>query len=111
MELPKSLSQWTIIRNTENGIKAYWFGSYEDFVWEECCGEDEHLWVTIPFEEWTSDDLAEVFENNIADANYHNWTWLPFRLLASLKYNGASEFECFNILLDTYRNFEQTLMI
>lgn len=111
MNRPESLKLWTIVRNTENKVKAYWFGSYEEFVREECYNEDGHLWVEVPFKEWTSEDLAEVFTNKIEDINYHNWTWMPYLLLDSLRNNGASERECFNIILDTYRRFEREFVM
>lgn len=111
MNKPESLKLWTIVRNTENKVRAYWFGSYEEFVREECYNGDGHLWVEVPFEKWTSEDLAEVFGNKIEDLNYHNWTWMPYTMLTSLKGNNVPEKECFNIILDVYKMFERTLVL
>lgn len=111
MNIPETLKLWTVIRNTHNNVRAYWFGSYEEFLREECYNEDGHLWVEIPFEDWTPEDLAEVFENKIADANYHNWDWMPYTMLTSLYDNNVPEVECFNIILDMYRMFERTLVM
>ena len=111
MNIPETLKLWTILRNTENKVKAYWFGTYDEFVRVECYNEDGHLWVEIPFEEWTAEDLVEIFTNKIDDINYHQWSWLPFDLLANLRYNGASESECFNIILEIYKTFEKVFII
>ena len=111
MEMPETLKLWTIVRDTENKVRAYWFGSYEEFVREECYNEDGHLWVVVPFEEWTAEDLVEIFTNKIDDINYLQWSWLPNELLDNLRNNGASEYECFNIILNIYKTFEEVFII
>ena len=111
MKMPETLKLWTILRNKENRVKAYWFGSYEEFVRVECYNEDSHLWEAVPFEEWTAEDLVEIFTDKIEDISYHGWTWLPVELLDNLRSNGASESECFNIILNMYKTFEKVFII
>ena len=111
MQIPETLKLWTIVRNTENKIKAYWFGTYEEFVRMECYNEDGHLWKVIPFEEWTAQDLVEIFTNKIDDISYYQWSWLPNELLANLIYNDIKEEDCFNIILDIYKTFEKVFII
>lgn len=111
MKMPETLKLWTILRNTENKVKAYWFGSYEEFVRVECYNEDGHLWVAVPFEEWTAEDLVEIFTSKIEDISYHQWSWMPNELLDNLRNNGASESECFNIILNIYKTFEEVFII
>lgn len=67
--------------------------------------------MDIPFEEWTVEDLVEAFENQIDDICYQQWSWLPSELLDNLRNNGASESECFNIVLNIYKTFEEIFII
>lgn len=93
--------RWTVLKNTENDMRCYFYGSYEEFLKEDY-EDDKHLWVEIPFDNWTSSDLAEIFGNELEDANNHSWTWLPTTLLGCLKHSNVPEKECFDIITGIY---------
>ena len=101
MNKPESLSMWIIARNTDTGIKIIWYGSYDELIEEE----NESHWVEIPFDNWLAEDLAEVFGNELEDANHHSWTWMPSELLRVLKSNNVQDKECFNIILEMYNRY------
>ena len=97
MDKPKILKAWTIYRNIDTGEKIFHYGSYDEFT-----KENKGHFVEIPFENWLSEDLAEIFENELESANYHSWTWMPSKLLRTLKSNNVLEKERFNIILEMY---------
>lgn len=96
------VKEWTVLKNTENNMRCYFYGSYEDFLNENCEEDEQHLWEEVVFDNWTSEDLVEIFRNDLEDANEHNWIWLPISLLGCLKYNNISEKECFDIIAEIY---------
>lgn len=100
MNKPESLSMWTIARDMDNCMKIVWYGSFDELIEEN----GEH-YIEIPFKNWLSEDLAEVFGNELEDANYHSWTWLPNELLRVLKSNNIPEKERFNIILEMYNRW------
>lgn len=97
MKKPESLKMWGVARNTKTFNKSIFYGSFEEFLEYE-----EGHWVEIPFENWLSEDLAEIFGNELENANYHSWIWLPAELNRSMKENKIPEKERFNVLLDMY---------
>lgn len=97
MDKPKALNMWTVARNLDDLSKIIWYGSFSELIKEE----GEH-YVEIPFENWLSEDLVEIFGNELEDANYHSWTWLPERLLQAMRINKLPEKERFDILLRIY---------
>ena len=99
MKKPKLLKMWGVARNTDTSQKNIFYGSFAEFLEYE--GEGGH-WTEIPFENWLSDDMAEIFGNELENANYHSWTWLPAELNRSMKENKIPEKECFSVLLDMY---------
>lgn len=100
MDKPKALSMWTVARNLDDLSKTIWYGSFDELVEEE----DEH-YVEIPFENWLSEDLAEIFSNELEDGNYHSWIWLPESLLRAMRINKLPEKERFDILLKVYNDW------
>lgn len=97
--------RWTIVRNIENNMKCYFYGTYEEFVKQDCEEDEKHLWKEVKFGDWTSQDLAELFSNDLEDANEHRWTWMPKMLLAQLIYNEVPERERFDIIMSLYMNW------
>ena len=100
MDKPKTLSMWTVARDMDDCSKTIWYGSFSELVEEE----GEH-YVEIPFENWLSEDLAEIFGNELEDCNYHRWTWLPNSLLHAMIINKLPEKERFDILLKVYNDW------
>lgn len=107
MDKPKALSIWTIARNTCTGRKCVWYGSFDEFI--EYGAEDyddrKDCWIEIPFENWLSEDLVEIFGNELEDGNYHHWTWLPESLQHAMIINKLPEKERFDILLKVYNDW------
>lgn len=107
MKKPKSLDIWIIVKNVKTNTKVIWYGSFNEFI--ECAEyeyeEGADGWIEVPFENWLSEDLAEIFGNELEDCNYHSWTWLPNALLQNLKTKNVSETNCFYILLDMYEHW------
>lgn len=97
MDKPKALSVWTVARNLDDLSKTIWYGSFSELIEEE-----GNHYVEIPFENWLSEDLAEIFCNELEDGNYHSWTWLPESLLHAMRINKLPEKERFDILLRIY---------
>lgn len=100
MDKPKELSMWTVAVDTDDCSKTIWYGSFDELIKEE----GEH-YVEIPFKNWLSDELAEIFSNELEDANYHSWTWLPQSLQHALIINKVPEKERFDILLKVYNDW------
>lgn len=103
--------RWSVYKNTENNTRCYvyvpekeYYDSEEHFL-EDMFEDYADLFVEVPFDEWTSYDLSEIFGNDLEDANEHRWTWMPNILLAELKNCGIQEKECFNILLGMYMSW------
>lgn len=100
MDKPKELSMWTVARNVDDCSKTIWYGSFSELIEEE----GKH-YVEIPFDNWLSEDLAEIFCNKLEDANDHSWTWLPESLLTAMVINKLPEKERFDILLRVYNDW------
>lgn len=92
--------KWTVVRNIENDMRCYYYGSYKEFLYME--EEDKNIWIEVKFGDWTSQDLAEIFENELEDSNEHRWTWMPKFLLSQLIYNEVPEKERFDIIMNMY---------
>lgn len=100
MDKPKELSMWTVARNVDDCSKIIWYGSFSELIEEN----GEH-YVEIPFDNWLSEDLAEIFCNKLEYGNYHSWTWLPESLLTAMVINKLPEKERFDILLRVYNDW------
>ena len=103
--------RWAVYKNTTNNMRCYvyvpekeYYDSEERFL-EDMFEDDADLFIEVPFNEWTSYDLSEIFGNDLEDANEHRWTWMPSMLLAGLKSNGIQEKECFDVLVGMYMNW------
>lgn len=107
MDKPKSLNMWTVARSTRSGRKVIWYGDWNEFLEyvEDDYGEDANVWVKIPFENWLSEDLVEIFSNELENGNYHSWTWLPESLQHALVVNKTPEKERFDIILKIYNDW------
>ena len=100
MDKPKALSMCIVARNLDDLSKTIWYGSFSELVKEK----GEH-YIEIPFENWLSEDLVEIFGNELENEHYHNWTWLPESLLHAMKINKLPEKERFDILLRVYNDW------
>lgn len=100
MNKPNFLNEWIVARDMRNCKKVVWYGSFSELV-----EEDGEHYVEIPFENWLSEDLAEIFGNELENGNYHSWTWLPESLLQAMNINKLPEKERFNILLKIYNDW------
>lgn len=100
MDKPKALNMWTLARDMKNCKKVIWYGSFTELIEEE----GEHF-VEIPFENWLSEDLVEIFGDELENGNYHSWTWLPESLQHAFIINKIPEKERFDILLKVYNDW------
>lgn len=98
MNKPNILKNWIVARNTDTSFeKRTYYGTLEELI-EDYDGN----WVEIPFENWLSEDIVEIFEIELEDANYHSWSWLPDSLQQVMIQNKIQENERFDIILRTY---------
>ena len=97
--------RWTVIKNTKNNMRCYFYGSYKEFLEEDCEENERHLWEEVGFNNWTSCDLVEISENELENANEHRWGWLPKTLLANLIINDIEESKQFDIILGIYMDW------
>lgn len=76
-------NRWTVVKEKTTNLRNYIFGDGDlsEFYTEE---EMKNIEV-VPYEEWTSDDFAEILSNEYEDANYHKFTNLPNIILQAIR--------------------------
>ena len=102
MKKPDSLKDWIVIKNTKDNRRAYHYGSYDEFIYEIYDEDEKKNWIGVPFANWTSEDLAEIFTNKLEDANEHRWDWIPSSMLENMKKVRLTEAEKFSVLMGVY---------
>lgn len=105
MKKPESLKDWIVVRNTADDRREYYSGSFDEFLDEECDPDEKNLWVGVPFANWTSDDLMEIFTYKLEDANEHRWDWIPKSMLENMKKIHLTEAEKFSVLMGVYTDW------
>lgn len=70
---------WTVMEDN-NGRRSYFYGPLSEFEEEELEGL-----TVIPEENYSSDDMVEIFGNILEDNNYHRVTSLGNDMLRSLR--------------------------
>ena len=71
---------WTVMENP-SGHRAYFYGPISDYA-EEDLGDYNKV---VEPEDYSSDDMVEIFGNVLEDNNYHKVTSLGNEVLRSLK--------------------------
>lgn len=104
MKKPESLKDWIVVRSTTDDRREYYSGSYDEFL-DEYDEDESGLWVGVPFANWTSDDLMEIFTNKLEDANEHRWDWIPRSILENMKKIHLTEAEKFSVLMGVYMDW------
>ena len=76
-------NRWTVVKEKTTNLRNYIFGDGDlsEFYTEEDMKNIE----VVPYEEWTSDDFAEILGNEYEDANYHRFVRVPNIILQAIR--------------------------
>lgn len=107
MKKPESLKYWIVIKNKIDNRRVYYYGTYDEFLYEECDEDEREDWVGVPFVNWTSEDLVEIFTNELEDKNEHRWDWIPMSMLKNMKKVFLTEAERFSVIMGVYMDWRK----
>lgn len=105
MKKPDSLKDWIVIKNTKNDSIVYYYGTYDEFLYEECDSYEKDNWIGVPFANWTSKNLMEIFTGELERKGRYGWNWIPKSMLENMKKVRLTEAEKFAVLMGVYMDW------
>lgn len=105
------MKQWTVMECPKCKARSYFYVSEEEIPeviskFEqagysnedmECYRCEEEL-VEVPYEDWSAEDVAEIFGNELENKNYHSFVEMPATLLRSLKKTNIEQEKCSEVM-------------
>lgn len=75
------LNEWSIVENIETKEREVVYGDLDDFI-RDCLDEpvDKNKFISLPQEQWTTDEMTEIISNLLEDANRHSACQAPYTI-------------------------------